>query len=239
MLSWRVILLSCLVLPTQAAGCKPKIGDDCTQSLDCSSSGDRLCDPTQPGGYCTIFNCEPGSCPKEAVCIGFGSVISSAPSESEGPENGWACGDSQSSARLMRTFCMRECDSDKDCRDQYQCLDLVAPGNAYGAVLVEKKGRGRVCATPSGAMEIPADRETDWCSWGPSEYEPTEGEGVDEAARGGAGAGAAGSSGAGADPGGSSQGGAGASGGGAGAFTAAGAGSAGQLDQVSGGGGRR
>ena len=41
------------------AGCSAEIGDDCSNSTDCSSTGDRLCDTTQPGGYCTLFNCEP------------------------------------------------------------------------------------------------------------------------------------------------------------------------------------
>src|SRR5690242_18467125 len=53
-----------LTLWIVATGCKPKIGDECKTSTDCSVTGDRLCDITQPSGYCTIFNCEePGSCP--------------------------------------------------------------------------------------------------------------------------------------------------------------------------------
>ncbi|HKO50071.1 MAG TPA: hypothetical protein VJV79_20210, partial [Polyangiaceae bacterium] len=39
-----------------ALGCTPKIGDDCSVSTNCSTTGDRLCDITQPGGYCTKFN---------------------------------------------------------------------------------------------------------------------------------------------------------------------------------------
>ena len=53
-------------------GCSPKIGDECATALDCSALGDRLCDTTQPGGYCTIFNCEPDTCPEEAACVAFG-----------------------------------------------------------------------------------------------------------------------------------------------------------------------
>src|SRR5258705_13828561 len=52
-----------------AVGCSPKIGDKCSVSTDCSVQGDRLCDPTQPGGYCTVFNCEPDRCPDESVCV--------------------------------------------------------------------------------------------------------------------------------------------------------------------------
>ena len=49
-------------------GCKPKIGEDCATSTDCSISGDRLCDVTQPGGYCTVFNCEPNTVPRPRRC---------------------------------------------------------------------------------------------------------------------------------------------------------------------------
>jgi len=34
-----------------ALGCQPEIGDSCHTSVDCSQSGNRLCDVTQPGGY--------------------------------------------------------------------------------------------------------------------------------------------------------------------------------------------
>ncbi len=62
-----------------ALGCTPKIGDDCTVSTNCSTTGDRLCDVTQPGGYCTTFNCEPGSCPEDSVCVNFGTTLSPVP----------------------------------------------------------------------------------------------------------------------------------------------------------------
>lgn len=96
------------------AGCRPEIGDKCTTSTDCSINGDRLCDTTQPDGYCTIFNCEPGSCPDgEGVCVGFDPTLDPA------------CGQVLSSTtapRFERTFCMKTCDIDADCRDGYQCI---------------------------------------------------------------------------------------------------------------------
>ncbi len=97
------------------AGCAPKIGKSCTLSTDCSQLGDRLCDTTQPGGYCTIFNCEPDTCP-EAVCVGFDSQIDPA------------CGATQASqaARFERTFCMKGCNDDSDCRDGYKCQEPKA-----------------------------------------------------------------------------------------------------------------
>jgi hypothetical protein len=67
------LLLLC-ALAALAGACKPNIGDDCQISTDCSAAGDRLCDITAPGGYCTIFNCEPGTCPEdESLCVEFGA----------------------------------------------------------------------------------------------------------------------------------------------------------------------
>ena len=97
-----------------AAGCAPKIGNKCTLSTDCSQLGDRLCDTTQPDGYCTIFSCEPDKCP-EAVCVGFDSQIDPACGASQGIQG----------ARFERTFCMKSCDDDGDCRDNYKCVDMA------------------------------------------------------------------------------------------------------------------
>jgi hypothetical protein len=100
------------------AGCTPKIGDKCQLSTDCSQLGDRLCDTTQPDGYCTIFNCEPDNCP-DAVCVAFD------------PELDPACGTADDSRwpRFERSFCERPCDDDGDCREQYFCVDLNKPGD--------------------------------------------------------------------------------------------------------------
>lgn len=84
-----------------ASGCAPEIGDDCKTSLDCSSQGSRLCDRTQPHGYCTLQGCEPGTCPDDSVCVKFR------------PEQ----------ERLAATFCMARCSDDGDCRSDegYRC----------------------------------------------------------------------------------------------------------------------
>jgi hypothetical protein len=118
-----------------AVGCKPKIGDDCNVSSDCSVTGDRLCDTTQPGGYCTIFNCEPGSCPDEAICVAFVNAPSALP----------ACSDKQGGQRLQRAFCLRRCDANDDCRGDYVCADMGRP-NPWGAVVIENGStNGKVC----------------------------------------------------------------------------------------------
>src|SRR5262249_27604572 len=104
-LSWT-IPISLLLL-----GCAPKIGKSCTLSTDCSQLGDRLCDTTQPGGYCTIFHCEPDTCP-DSGCVGFYAQLDPA------------CGTSDDgrTPRFERTFCMAKCSN--SCRDGYECVDL-------------------------------------------------------------------------------------------------------------------
>jgi hypothetical protein len=56
---------------TTMAACGRSIGDSCTTNTDCSPNGDRICDVSQPGGYCTIDGCNDQSCPSEAVCMRF------------------------------------------------------------------------------------------------------------------------------------------------------------------------
>jgi len=104
-------LAGAMVLAAAAAGCTPEIGDECATALDCSTLGDRLCDRTQPDGYCTIFNCEPDSCPDEAVCVAFKTDLDPACKQVDDGRFG----------RFGRTFCMRVCDDGDDCRAGYIC----------------------------------------------------------------------------------------------------------------------
>ncbi len=99
-------------------GCTPKIGNSCTLSTDCSSLGDRLCDTTQPNGYCTVFNCEPDQCPN-AICVAFDPTLDPA------------CGsaDNGRAPRFEASFCLAPCSSNSDCRDQYECVDLSVQAN--------------------------------------------------------------------------------------------------------------
>lgn len=106
-------LLISLAVALAGAGCGKEIGSSCETSLDCSSQGSRLCDRTQPHGYCTLRGCEKGTCPEESVCVKFR------------PEQ----------ERLAVTYCMYECEEDDDCRDDegYQCAgerDFGAKGEA-------------------------------------------------------------------------------------------------------------
>jgi hypothetical protein len=134
-------------LAAVAAGCKPKIGDDCRLSTDCSAAGDRLCDITAPSGYCTIYNCEPGTCPAdESLCVEFGSQRSPVS----------ACADKQSPSPYGRAFCMATCDNDSDCRDGYVCADLARADQKqkWGAILIDRDRGHHACLVPPTAKSV-------------------------------------------------------------------------------------
>jgi hypothetical protein len=211
-----------LALAFGAMGCQPKIGDECRVSADCSQSGERICDPTQPGGYCTIFYCEPSGCPEEALCIAFGESLSTVP----------GCGYPRGDARFRRTFCMRECSGDRDCRSGYVCADMGDPQNPWGASVAEhNRSSGRVCVVPFSGEPFPDDRSAGVCVGTDAGFDlPTPPDaGTDAAdASGTAGAsGAAGSAGAGGAGGSGGVGGASGSGGVGGASGSGGNGGAG------------
>ena len=143
----RLCLGVAAVAGALALGCTPKIGDDCTVSTNCSTTGDRLCDVTQPGGYCTKFNCEPGGCPEDSVCVNYGTTLS--------PVDG--CRPSQANSPYKRSFCMATCGSDSDCRSGYRCLEPTA----FNAVLAEHSSGSKVCAVPS--KPVPAGTSNEVC----------------------------------------------------------------------------
>jgi len=140
------------VLLSAVSGCSPDIGAACKTSLNCSQQGDRTCDTTMPGGYCTVPNCEPDTCPSEAACVGFRQWPSSLP----------ACQD-PSDTRMLRTFCMVHCGSNSDCRSGYVCGDMNAADNPWGASLADNINKdGRICIAPA-AVPSPSDRADDYC----------------------------------------------------------------------------
>lgn len=106
----------CLLLAglSIASGCTPEIGDKCVQSTDCSTQGDRLCDTSQPGGYCTQFNCTKDSCPDEAACVLFNAAIQGCRYDDRAGGTG---------SRVARAFCVAKCADDSDCRPRYRCGD--------------------------------------------------------------------------------------------------------------------
>lgn len=126
-----------------AAGCSPHIGDKCTVSTDCSATGDRICDITEPFGYCTQFNCEPNSCPDNAACINFGTTLSIGNPIASGDISA-ACMSSQGNSPYMRSFCLASCESDSDCRPEYSCIEPETIGGVKSDY--DDFRRGKVCA---------------------------------------------------------------------------------------------
>jgi hypothetical protein len=118
------------------AGCGDEIGDSCSLSSDCSADGDRTCDTSSTGGYCTIQGCKFDDCPEEATCVRFYSGTFANKSCQIGVED--ANNDLQPDCSLDEVctlegrcapranevrFCMKKCDSKSDCRDGYECRD--------------------------------------------------------------------------------------------------------------------
>jgi hypothetical protein len=136
----------CFAAAALAFGCQPDIGDSCKIHTDCSVTGTRICEPNLPGGYCTIFNCEPGKCPDEAVCVAYGV----------GPSGKRECASPQIQRR-ERTFCMARCSEQSDCRSGYECIDLTAYGdpndpddhtNPWNAAVVDLDRGTKICSVP-------------------------------------------------------------------------------------------
>lgn len=116
--------LAIAALFVAASGCSPQVGDDCGSSIDCDFNGTRICDLAQPGGYCTVRNCERGTCPDgESVCVEFNPDV----------------------PRLSVTYCMATCGSDSACRtdDGYRCL----AADAIGATSLDGEG-AKFCVIP-------------------------------------------------------------------------------------------
>jgi hypothetical protein len=124
-----------LALALALSGCQKHIGDDCVLSTDCSIQGNRQCDTSQPGGYCTQFFCNTNSCPDNAACILF-----------EGAVPGCAYDDYESPARTARSLCMKTCGSDGDCRDGYVCRDPKQP--PWNAEILDDWQHSLVCIVP-------------------------------------------------------------------------------------------
>lgn len=143
-----------IALVVWLAGCQPDIGDSCSTNVECSATGDRTCDTSQPGGYCTIFGCDPKTCPTdESICVSFNNALSTVP----------GCQNLNRSSPYERTFCMATCNDSGDCRGGYDCVDLAHP-NPWGAVVIqERPPTSRVCIARLRGSEVPSDRSNEVC----------------------------------------------------------------------------
>ena len=134
-----VCLLTILVVGLLASACGKKIGDGCQTSIDCAQDGTRICDLSQPGGYCTEDGCDDSSCPSESVCVRFfdqkfpTGTCSSPPGtmgECRVEELCVVCGPSSSApepyaccvpSNSERRYCAAKCGGNGDCRGGYVC----------------------------------------------------------------------------------------------------------------------
>lgn len=151
---FRLLSVGLLAL---SMACQPRIGDDCRVNQDCSGERQRLCDTSQPGGYCTLSNCSETSCPAgEAICVMFNSSSSAVP----------ACENPGKLSPSARTFCMMTCSSDKDCRGGYLCTD-VSGDDAWGALVVQKDPQTtKICIAPQIGVPIEEGHPAEVCEPG-------------------------------------------------------------------------
>ncbi len=141
--AFRNGMLACVLAAAQLS-CSPNIGDDCTLSTDCSSQGDRLCDTTQPGGYCTAASCSANSCPDDATCTEFYAAVPGClPSD-------------RTISRVGRTFCMATCNESTDCRSGYICAH-PAEAPWYARIADDDRSK-RIClVAPRMSVQPPAE----------------------------------------------------------------------------------
>src|SRR5579883_335706 len=164
--------LALAVAASAAVGCTPSIGDKCTLSTDCSIQGNRVCDTSQPSGYCTVLGCTPDTCPDNAACVQLGASVPGCPYN-----------DYNAPSRVGSTLCMKTCNSSSDCRqgDGYVCADLcpTASGasaacdpnaNPWHAVPLDMSRSRKVCIVPQPVTSPPASPssvDAQVCSPGP------------------------------------------------------------------------
>jgi hypothetical protein len=155
--SARLLLLLAIAGALGLGACKREIGDECSTAADCEPNGTRICDLSQPGGYCTIANCDETSCP-DSVCIRFfptefltracNPVCEDLPclmnTDGEGacpaacPQGGTndctideLCLDAGvcASRTLERRYCQKGCSDNGDCRGGYECRAAGTKGS--------------------------------------------------------------------------------------------------------------
>jgi hypothetical protein len=148
-----------------AAACGSKIGDSCAVGSDCSQEGGRICDRSQPDGYCTVANCDVGTCPEESECVQFFASVRDTTCATAADCSldqvctvGGYCADRATESR----FCMLRCGSQGDCRDGYECRNLERMGQ-HGGQPVAREGQ-EVSELPffcSASLPCTADTDCD------------------------------------------------------------------------------
>jgi hypothetical protein len=135
----RALLVAAAV---SVVGCGHNVGDDCHTNVDCSPAGDRFCDTSAPGGYCTVDGCDVNTCPDEAVCIRFLTPLldeactfdpahPNSRADCPHPDDRCVCdltinkmcvGSAHCAPESTeRRWCQLKCSSNSDCRTAYEC----------------------------------------------------------------------------------------------------------------------
>lgn len=145
LLVWPVLaVLAAWVALLAAPGCSAKIGDSCEFNVDCSPQGERLCDLSSPGGYCTIENCTAEVCPEESHCIAFYPIAFlsrpcdpatedalESPTDDCTPDEVCLSTGFCAPRASARRYCMLKCEDSSDCRDGYECRRTGLSGAEY------------------------------------------------------------------------------------------------------------
>jgi hypothetical protein len=126
------LFLSLVCFAWGAVGCSPHIGDKCVLNTDCSITGNLQCDTSMPGGYCTMFNCGPNSCPNGNACYLFHADVQGCPYDDRQP------------SRTAHSFCLEDCNQNSDCRYGYSCHDLRQ--YPWYAILLDDNQNQQVCS---------------------------------------------------------------------------------------------
>jgi hypothetical protein len=141
-----VTLLAVTLLAS--GGCGHSIGDPCKTNVDCSPAGDRFCDTSELGGYCTVEGCDVNTCPDGEPCIRFltqrlDEACTYDPTrpfsrascdaneqcicDTEAPAGG-TCSAHCAPESSERRWCQHRCSTDSDCRAGYHCVTAGSGG---------------------------------------------------------------------------------------------------------------
>jgi hypothetical protein len=145
------LLAAAAVLLSAVAACTPEIGDKCILSTDCSVRSDRVCDTSQPNGYCTQ-NCRGNSCPDKAACVLYNTSIQGCGFDDRSGPFG---------SRVARSFCTARCFTNADCRTEegYVCADPKKyPWNAF--ILDDVQDQLVCLVVPAEGLEGGVDAST-------------------------------------------------------------------------------
>ena len=142
------------------AACGYQIGQSCIVDTDCSADGSRVCDISEPDGYCTILGCDYDTCPSNSECVKFytgqfsnkpcdyetENVTTDACSYNEECSLDNTCVPSTAEER----YCMATCSSNGDCRSGYECRhfnDTIGSDGEYEDDSMQRDG-GEVVLPP-------------------------------------------------------------------------------------------